>query len=78
VDERGWPGPAVLARGVAAGEERPDWEILAAVARALGQDWSPIRAERVFRELAAAVPAFAGMSYGALADHGAPLQEGAA
>jgi NADH-quinone oxidoreductase subunit G len=53
------------------GDARPDWEILAAVARALGQDWQPIRAERLFRDLAATVPAFAGMSYGALGDHGA-------
>jgi NADH-quinone oxidoreductase subunit G len=59
---------AVLPRG----EARPDWEILAAVARALGQDWTPARTERIFRDLVAAVPAFAGMSYAGLADHGAP------
>ncbi|MET0851661.1 MAG: molybdopterin-dependent oxidoreductase [Candidatus Rokuibacteriota bacterium] len=65
---------AVLPRA----EARADWEIVAALARALGQDWQPLRAANVFRDLAAASPAFAGLSYGALADHGAPLQEGAA
>ena len=53
------------------GEARADWEILAEAARALGHDWRPARAEHVFRELAAAVPAFAGLSYRVLADHGA-------
>ena len=60
---------AVLPRA----EARADWEIVAALARALGQDWQPLRAANVFRDLAAASPAFAGLSYGALADHGAPL-----
>jgi len=54
------------------GEARPDWETLAAVARALGQDWRPGRAEHLFRELAAATPAFAGLTYRALGDQGAP------
>ncbi len=52
------------------GEARADWEILAEVARALGHDWRPARAEQLFRELAVAVPAFAGLSYRALRDHG--------
>ena len=55
------------------GEARADWEILAAVAGALGHDWRPLRAERLFRELAGAVPAFAGLSYRTLGDHGAPV-----
>jgi NADH-quinone oxidoreductase subunit G len=55
------------------GEARPDWQILAEVARGLGQDWRPARAEHVFRQLAVAVPAFAGMSYRTLADQGAPI-----
>jgi NADH-quinone oxidoreductase subunit G len=59
---------AVLPRG----EARPDWEILAAIARALGHDWQPLRAANVFRDLAAATPAFAGLSYRTLADHGVP------
>ena len=63
---------AVLPRG----EARPDWEILAAVARALGHDGQPSRAATVFAELAAATPAFAGLSYPTLGDHGAPEAEG--
>jgi len=59
------------------GEARADWEILADVARAVGHDWRPARAEQVFRELAVAVPAFAGLSYRTLRDHGA-LVTGAA
>ena len=64
---------AVLPRG----EARPDWEILTAVARALGHDWPPLRAAHVFRDLAAATPAFAGLSYRMLADHGTNLAAGA-
>ncbi len=55
------------------GEARADWEIVAEVARALGHDWRPVRAEPLFRELAAAVPAFAGLTYGRLRDHGAAV-----
>ena len=60
---------AVLPRG----DARPDWEILAAIARAIGQDWQPLRAATVFRDLAAATPAFAALTYPMLADHGALL-----
>jgi predicted molibdopterin-dependent oxidoreductase YjgC len=59
---------AVLPRA----DARPDWEILAALARALGHDWKPLRAANVFRDLVAGTPAFAGLSYQALGDHGAP------
>jgi NADH-quinone oxidoreductase subunit G len=52
------------------GEARADWDILAEVARALGHDWRPARVEQLFRELAVAVPAFAGLSYRTLRDHG--------
>jgi predicted molibdopterin-dependent oxidoreductase YjgC len=55
------------------GEARADWETLAAVAGALGHDWRLPRAEHVFRELATHVPAFAGLSYRALGDQGAPV-----
>jgi NADH-quinone oxidoreductase subunit G len=65
--QRFWRATAPL------GEARADWEILAEVARALGHDWRPDRAETLFRELAAAVPAFAGLSYRTLGDHGASL-----
>jgi NADH-quinone oxidoreductase subunit G len=60
------------------GEAWADWAILAEVGRGLGQDWRPARAEHVFRELSAAVPAFGGLSYKALADHGVPAGEAAA
>jgi NADH-quinone oxidoreductase subunit G len=60
---------AVLPRA----EARPDWEILAAVARALGQEGPPLRAATIFNDLAATVPAFAGMSYRTLGDAGAPV-----
>ena len=56
------------------GEALPDWDILARVGRALGladPAFQATRAERVFRELAAAVPAFAGLSYRSLGDAGA-------
>jgi predicted molibdopterin-dependent oxidoreductase YjgC len=65
--QRFWP--AVLPRG----EARPDGEILTAVARVLGHDWPRPRAASVFRDLAAAVPAFAGMSYRMLGDSGADV-----
>ena len=64
---------AVFPRGAA----RSDWEILAEVARALGHDWRPTRAEHLFRELAAGVPAFAGLSYRGLGDQGAVVANGA-
>jgi NADH-quinone oxidoreductase subunit G len=57
------------------GEARADWDILAEVARALDHDWRPARAEHVFRELAAAVPAFAGLDYRTLRDQGARVAE---
>jgi NADH-quinone oxidoreductase subunit G len=63
---------AVLPRA----EARAHWEILAAVARALGHDWRPARAEALFRDLSAAVPAFGGLSYKGLGDHGAPAANG--
>jgi NADH-quinone oxidoreductase subunit G len=55
------------------GQARADWEILAELARGLGHDWALPRAERVFRELAAGVPAFAGLSYQGLGDQGQML-----
>jgi predicted molibdopterin-dependent oxidoreductase YjgC len=51
----------------------PDWDVLARLGRALGAP-DPIyraeRAEQVFAALAAAVPAFAGLSYRAIGDAG--------
>ncbi len=59
------------------GEARPDWETLGAVARALGHPAPPPRAAAVFDALAAETPAFAGLSYRALGDHGADVAAGA-
>jgi predicted molibdopterin-dependent oxidoreductase YjgC len=58
------------------GEALPGWEILARVGRALEADDPVFRAERAehaFNGLAAAVPAFAGLSYRALGDTGAQV-----
>ena len=55
------------------GQARADWEVLGQLGRALGA-LDPIhraeRAEQVFSALAAAVPAFAGLSYRAIGDAG--------
>jgi predicted molibdopterin-dependent oxidoreductase YjgC len=57
----------------ALGDARPDWDVFAAVARALGIV-DPVltceRVDQVFQALAGAVPAYAGMSYRALGDGG--------
>ena len=53
------------------GEARPAWEIVGQVLGALGAAPSATRTEHWFRALAAAVPAFAGMSYQAIGDTGA-------
>ncbi len=52
------------------GEALPEWEIVGRVLRALGAPVAAARAEHWFRELAAAVPAFAGLTYRALGDAG--------
>ncbi len=55
------------------GEALPGWDILARVGRALGAEDPAFRAERaehVFHALAAAMPAFAGLTYRALGDGG--------
>jgi predicted molibdopterin-dependent oxidoreductase YjgC len=52
---------------------RPAWQALAAVAEALGGGEAPASAADSFAALAAAVPAFAGLSYAALGDQGAWL-----
>ena len=59
------------------GEARPDWLILSMIGKALGfQDpvFSAERAEQVFNALAAAVPAFAGMTYRGIGDTGATVK----
>jgi len=55
------------------GEARPDWEIVGRVGRALGASdpvYQAERAEQVFDALAAAVPAFGGLTYRAMGDAG--------
>ena len=47
-----------------------DWEILGRIEEALGLGAPPARAEDCFKALAAAVPAFAGLSYRELRDSG--------
>jgi NADH-quinone oxidoreductase subunit G len=53
------------------GESRPDWQWLGQLLVALGGEAAGERAERWFRALTAAVPAFAGLSYQVIADEGA-------
>src|SRR2546427_344216 len=55
------------------GQALSEWDILGRVLRALGVEVGATRAERWFRELAAAVPAFAGLTYQAIGDTGAVL-----
>jgi len=50
---------------------RPDWEILTSVARALGLDWAYDSAAHVLREIAHAIPLYAGVSRTALGTKGA-------
>ncbi len=52
------------------GVSLPDWEIIARIGQALGVGPVPVKAEECFKALAAAVPAFAGLSYRELRDTG--------
>lgn len=58
------------------GDSLPGWEILARLARAMGQGWGPAGPEAVFSELAAALPGFSGMTYRSLGDWGQMLAGG--
>ncbi|HET6361678.1 MAG TPA: 2Fe-2S iron-sulfur cluster-binding protein [Gemmatimonadota bacterium] len=61
-------------RNVSAHEaSRPAWQALAAITEALGCGEAPGSAAESFAALAAAVPAFAGLSYAAVGDQGAWL-----
>ena len=60
------------------GQALPTSDILGRVLAALGVAAVPPRAERWFRDLAAAVPAFAGLSYPSIGDAGQPAARGAA
>ena len=52
------------------GQALADWEILGRVLQEARGVARPARAEDCFRELAAAVPAFAGLTYRAIGDAG--------
>ena len=56
------------------GQALPEWDILGRVLQALGVEASAPRAERWFRELAGAVPVFAGLTYQSIGDGGAKLR----
>ncbi len=60
------------------GQALPEWEIVTRVLTALGETPSATRAEHWFRQLAASVPAFAGLSYQLIGDGGHPLAGAAA
>jgi predicted molibdopterin-dependent oxidoreductase YjgC len=55
------------------GQARDDWEILSDLLRALGTE-APQTLEGVFKEMSAAVPAFAGLTLAKLGDQGIPLE----
>jgi formate dehydrogenase major subunit len=52
------------------GEAHDDIEILCDLARALGHDWQPLRAEQAWDELRSLSPLHGGMSYPRLAERG--------
>jgi NADH-quinone oxidoreductase subunit G len=52
------------------GDALPAWDVVGRVIRALGGEAKPTRAEHWFGELAAAVPAFAAMTYRTIGDGG--------
>ncbi len=58
-------------------EAKPSWEILALMARLFGMEGGPFtRPQQIFEELAAEVPAFAGITYRRLANEpGVPVLE---
>jgi NADH-quinone oxidoreductase subunit G len=60
------------------GQSLAEWEIVTRVLTALGDTPSATRAEHWFRQLAGAVPAFAGLSYQLIGDTGRPLATAAA
>ncbi len=54
---------------------RSSWEIISAIGNLLGGKMRYQSAEKVFEEIAQAVPGFRGLSYAKLADHGALLKK---
>ncbi len=57
-----------------AGEARPAWDILHALAKSLGVAFAAVDAASIFAELAQVEPAFAGLSYDTVGHQGAPLR----
>jgi predicted molibdopterin-dependent oxidoreductase YjgC len=55
------------------GQALAEWEIVGRVMTMLGETLSATRAEHLFRQLAEAVPAFAGLSYQLIGDTGHAL-----
>jgi predicted molibdopterin-dependent oxidoreductase YjgC len=53
-------------------QAKPGWEVIAILAGKLG-GFEPVSISEAFAELAKNSPAFAGLSYGKLGEHGAPL-----
>jgi len=53
---------------------RPSWEIVSAIGNLLGGKMKYQSAEKVFDEIAQAVPSFKGLSYAKLGDHGALIR----
>ncbi|MGH7275831.1 MAG: molybdopterin-dependent oxidoreductase [Candidatus Rokuibacteriota bacterium] len=60
------------------GQALPEWDILGRLLGALGAPVGATRPARWFSELAAAVPAFAGLTYESIGDRGAMLSASAA
>jgi len=59
------------------GQSLAEWEIVTRILAPLGEAPSATRAEHWFRQLAASVPAFTGLSYQLIGDSGRPLAEAA-
>ncbi len=54
---------------------RSSWEVVSAIANLLGGKMKYQSAEKVFEEIAQAIPSFRGLSYSKLGDHGALLKK---
>jgi len=52
------------------GEAWPAWQIYTRLAQGLGQDWTYASAEAVLHDIAAAIPAYTGLSYAKIGDLG--------
>ena len=55
------------------GETLPEWQIIQQWAEALGLEMAYLRCEAIFSEMAAALPAFQGLSYSSIGSTGQPL-----